>query len=80
MTQIKATLPLAGLTFALINCATLTANAQQINNFEDYKLWCSKEAHAYNIQSSECPQYRPVYEEQLLQEEKNRGGGEVILL
>ena len=38
-------------------CPTLGTYAQQINSYEDFKFYCSKEARYYNVQSPDCDRY-----------------------
>lgn len=44
------------------------AKAQEINSYEDFKLYCSDAAYQYNVQSSYCDEYRPYYQQQLQEE------------
>ena len=49
-------------------CPGLVAQAQEINSVEDYQLYCSSAAYYYDVESSECEKYKPVYEQQRQQE------------
>lgn len=43
---------------------------QQINSYEDFQLYCSREAYYYNMQSSECKKYYPAGATSVMGEEK----------
>ena len=58
----------AGLLF-LAN--TKLAQAQEINNYEDFKLYCSDAAYQYNVASPNCDRNKPYYQNKI-QEELNR--------
>lgn len=56
-TKITGRLAVLCFTTLLSLCPGLAANAQRVNNQEDFNLYCSKEAQYYNVQSSDCDRY-----------------------
>ena len=59
------------LTSLLILANAGLAQAQEINSYEDFKLYCSDAAYQYDVASPYCDDYKPYYQNQI-QEELNR--------
>lgn len=47
------------------------SQAQEINNYEDFKLYCSDAAYQYDVASPYCNEVRPYFQEQI-QEDLNQ--------
>ncbi|MDJ0688206.1 MAG: outer membrane beta-barrel protein [Xenococcaceae cyanobacterium MO_188.B32] len=45
-----------------------TVKAKSIDSYEDYKIYCSPQAYHYNLESSECTNYKNIYEQELREE------------
>jgi opacity protein-like surface antigen len=45
------------------------AQAENIESYEDYKLYCGDAAYQYNVQSPDCDQVKSIFEERYQQEE-----------
>jgi hypothetical protein len=45
------------------------AQAENIENYEDYKLYCGDAAYQYNVQSPDCEKFKSSFEEKYQQEE-----------
>ena len=45
-----------------------TAHSQEIDSYEDYRLYCSPAAYQYNVQSPDCDRHKNLYENRLQQE------------
>ena len=60
---IAATIAVSGLI-----ATSQTVQAQEIDSYEDYRLYCSPAAYQYNVQSTDCDRYKNVYENRLQQE------------
>lgn len=55
----------------LLLCMPSQVKANQINSYEDYKLYCSPHVYLYGAQSPYCNQYDEIYKNRL-QEELNQ--------
>jgi hypothetical protein len=44
------------------------AQAQEINSYEDFKLYCSDAAYQYDVASPDCDDYKPYYQERIQEE------------
>lgn len=44
------------------------AQAQEINSYEDYQLYCSDAAYQYDVASPYCDDYKPYYQERIQEE------------
>jgi Outer membrane protein beta-barrel domain len=47
------------------------SQAQEINNYEDFKLYCSDAAYQYDVASPDCNEVKPYFQEQI-QEDLNQ--------
>jgi hypothetical protein len=60
-----------GVATLLVMINATVVQAQEINSYEDFKLYCSDAAYQYNVASPYCDNSKPYYQEQI-QEELNR--------
>jgi hypothetical protein len=60
-----------GVATLLVMINATVVQAQEINSYEDFKLYCSDAAYQYNVASPYCDDSKPYYQEQI-QEELNR--------
>ncbi|GAB4224931.1 MAG: hypothetical protein Kow0049_01710 [Stanieria sp.] len=71
MNIIKKIIIISGISIGMI-LPQSKAYGQKINNYESYKLYCSQAAYEYQLQSSECEQYKATYEPRLVREESHK--------
>lgn len=57
MTEFTKRLAITFFTSLFTTCPTLMTYAQQISSYEDFKLYCSREAQYYGVQSPDCDRY-----------------------
>ena len=60
-----------GLASLLVVANTGLAQAQEINSYEDFKLYCSDGAYQYDVASPYCDDYKQYYQDRI-QEKLNR--------
>lgn len=65
-----AILTLNKIAFAglLVVANAALAQAQEINSYEDFQLYCSEAAYQYDVASPYCDDYKPYYREQIQEE------------
>lgn len=65
-----ATITLNRIAFAslLVVANAALAQAQEINSYEDFRLYCSDAAYQYDVASPDCDDYKPYYQERIQEE------------
>lgn len=70
MFSIKKILGLSGIGVIASLAIQPNSYSQEINDYEDYRLYCSSIAYQYKLQSSECESHKSRYSEQIVEETK----------